>query len=306
MPVSVTSELPLPQIRMGPAFSIPPEAILGDDGHDWRAVEIAALAALQRLPDTIDTAVAWFCEVSPTDDDDAQRPRLGLVFTLGSEGLEAAAAALHEALSEYSPAWNYEGIRSLPRRAFPSLGSRGGAIFHLWVLGRRGTTAPRLVIEDGELLRTRVLSREVDPADLLDGVDEAVGVDEAGIGTDGGRMLDAYKLVFALSVCERILESDGQISEGEEEFLRRTFPQARLERLGLHDRIRFLLLRQHAAAELAASMPEDEKMVLMGLFWRAGQSDGHIGPVELQILQDAAAQLHLDWSEVETYLRDLW
>jgi len=70
--------------------------------------------------------------------------------------------------------------------------------------------------------------------------------------------------------------------------------------------VKFLLLRQHAGDTLATAMPHGEKLALMGLFWRAGESDGAVEPVQLQILEAAAFQLQLDWSEVEIYLRGIW
>ena len=76
--------------------------------------------------------------------------------------------------------------------------------------------------------------------------------------------------------------------------------------LGLQDRVRFLQLRQTAGDDLALAMPHDERLALMGLFWRAGQSDGFVDGNELQILQQSAAQLQLGWDEVEAYLRNIW
>jgi len=304
MAIRVDIQFHLPATTTGPAFSTLPVGVLGSDGQDWRGVQEATLRALGDLSREhgID-AVAWSCAVLPHQSEETHGHRLGVVFAYTGEARDAHVATLAAGLGE---GWSSEGFRAIPRRAFPSLALQEGAAYQLWVEGRRGLSAPRLVVDEGELLQTRLAAGTAKAEDFLPDVLHALGVTTPSPQSGGDDSLEAYKVVFALSVCERILEADGEIAEPEVEFLRRVFPTARLERLGLLDRIRFLSLRQEAASELTAHMTHDARLTLMGLFWRAGQSDGDVDATELQILRDAASQLHLDWDEVEAYLHEIW
>jgi uncharacterized tellurite resistance protein B-like protein len=281
--------------------------VLGASGRDWAALQRHLVDALAQLSEQHGRdGVAWVCAVPPAHAGDDARWRLGALFAFPGDVGEAHVATLEAALRRSGAAWRGEGIRAIPRRAFPTLAVSEGAVYHLWVAGRGGVTEPRLVVdEDGDLLQTRVAATAANREDYLEGALHAVAVDVAR-PPPAEDSLEACKVVFALSVCERILEADGHVDDAEVEFLRRTFPPRRLEALGLQDRLAFLLVRQKAAEVLAHELSPTDKLALMGLFWRAGQSDGSLDGAELQILRDTAVALRVEWDEVETYLRDLW
>jgi uncharacterized tellurite resistance protein B-like protein len=304
MAISVDTEFRLPEALTGPAFSVDARSVLGPE-RDWRVLQEDVLAALCRLSEAHGhDGVAWFCSLARPEASKAEQ-RLGLVVSWdGSVGDEESATVLG-ALRGTGGNWKSEGLRAIPRRAFPSVALKEGFSYQLWVEGRRGLSVPTLQFEDDDLLQARTALDDVVPDAFLPRVIHAVGVRVPPRDQDIDP-LEVHKMVFALSVCERLIEADGVVSEGEIEFLRRVFPPRRLERHGLQDRVKFLLLRQNAGDELAMGMPHGEKLSLMGLFWRAGQSDGSVDPIQLQILQDAASQLQLDWDEVEAYLRGIW
>lgn len=305
MPIDITKQFTLPRSTTGPAFSVAPAVVLGEHGTHWTAVQQMALDALHLLAGRHGTeACAWFCVIAPPTSQEGES-RLGLIFLWDSEADGEHIATLHEALRASGAPWTSAGLRPLPRRAFPSLALRQGGSLQLWVQGRTSMNAPRLEIDDGDLLQTRTSVAEAEQDDFLGGLEHASAITPEQQAFDADP-IETYKVVFALSVCERIIESDGEVTETEVEFLRRVFPQPRLHAMGLTDRVRFLGLRMRAAAALVEHLDDDAKLGLMGLFWRAGQSDGHVAREERSILRDAAAQLHLDWDVVEAYLRDLW
>jgi len=303
MAISVDTEFRLPAALTGPAFSVDARIILGPN-REWRVLEEQVLGALWRLSEAHGhDGVAWFCALAPDGSGGAQR--LGLLVSWDGPVGDEEADTLLAALRATGVNWRSEGHRAIPRRAFPCVALKEGFTYQLWVEGRRGLSVPTLAFEDDDLLQARTALEAADPTSFPPRVIHAVGI-HVPHQDEEIDPLEMHTVVFALNVCERLIEADGVVSEGEIEFLRRIFPPRRLERFGLQDRVKFLLLRQNAGEALARTMPHGEKLSLMGLFWRAGESDGAVDPVQLQILQDAAFQLQLDWEEVESYLRGIW
>ncbi len=292
MAIDVKHTLRLPACWAGAAFTTPAVT------QAWRGVQDRALDALHALSSTHDRdAAAWFCSVGAPDG-----PRLGALFVSDTEPTPAHRETLQEALGS---SWEGAGQRALPRRAFPGLAVILGTPYALWTRGVTDLRSGRLVLHEGELLPTRILARDAELRDFPVGALHAQ-VAPVGAEIDGAPRIEVLKVVFAMNVCERMAEADGELVAEELDFLQRAFPPERLRELGLHDRLRFLALRHVAGPELARALSDDEKLGLMGLFYRAGHADGVLDEAELRILREAADQLQLAPEEVDAYLEHIW
>jgi len=210
MAISVDTEFRLPAALTGPAFSVDARAVLGPD-RQWRVLQEHALTALSRLSETHGhDAVAWFCALARPDGSGAVQ-RLGLVVSWDGPVGDAEANTLLATLRGTGASWRSEGRRAIPRRAFPSVALKEGFSYQLWVEGRRGLSIPTLAFEDDDLLQARTSVEDADSTFFPPRIIHAVGIRVPHQDQDSDP-LEVHKMVFALNVCERMIEADGVVS----------------------------------------------------------------------------------------------
>lgn len=228
---------------------------------------------------------------------------LAVYFSTDARASRDDLAAFEPALAGSGLAWSVDGVMKRPRTARPVLAIVDGELVQVWLRRPDGVVAYGLAFAEQVGWRRHV-AEQAEPMDFLAEAGHAV-CRLATPNPDERRRVERLKLVFAHSVATRIVQADGVIDDGEQQFLTERFPEQRLAELGVDGDARAAVLAE-AEQQLAGLLGHHEKLGLLSTFYAACYADGRLEVRELRVLKEAAEVLGLDRSEVSAYLQRLW
>jgi uncharacterized tellurite resistance protein B-like protein len=162
----------------------------------------------------------------------------------------------------------------------------------------------RLRLRGAKIRPEQVPLADVGPDVLPDELPRVRGI-PPGYG-EADRESERMRLAFAMHFTRRIVEADGVVREGEEEFVSNVFPTDLVNRLGLDDDGVRAEYFEAAGEALRNQLGHHDKLGLVGLFFSACYSDGSLDAREMRVLREAGEMLGLTREEVVKYLRRFW
>jgi uncharacterized tellurite resistance protein B-like protein len=187
-----------------------------------------------------------------------------------------------------------------------ALVATGGALTSLW--GRnRETREPwirKLVLSEDRVVPRIVPLSSAEPDDIVTELPQAIAV--AGAYGEADREAERMRLAFARHFSHRIVEADGHVRAGEEEFLANVFPPDLVQRLGLDEADVEAEYLAAAREALPGQLGHHDKLGLVGLLFSACYADGSLDAREMRVLREAGETLGLSREAVVKYLRRFW
>lgn len=118
--------------------------------------------------------------------------------------------------------------------------------------------------------------------------------------------LDKLKVAFGLDILRRVATADGHVDDREWALIDKAWPAGTLEAYGfLEDDGPTELWREtaiRARTELAGTLPEAEKLLLLGFFYTVCMADGVLHPREMAEVHRAAEQLGVSVDRLGAHL----
>ncbi len=301
MPIDLETTVGIPPAADAVAFSTNADVLYRDDG--WLQLQRTAADALIRSQVASGTDIAaLFCVREGIDAAGLRATLVTMMFV--TEGDTHDIAAIGAGLEGSGVGWTDDGIQEIPDRAFPSLAYVDGQLHQVWLSSPGGIVALSIGWREEGPIAVPVKLEDADLSMFLPTVTHAKVV-------PGDRKkqvhshADRLKAAFAMAVSQRIMDSDGKRPEPEVEFFERTFSRRLLRSMDLEDQTTLHALQTEADAELCDHIDLEQKLGLIGLFYRVCQADGFVDDRELIELRAAATRLGLTSEQVTEYLENV-
>ncbi len=302
MPIELETTVSVPRTSEAClAFSVHASVLLSDP-RGWLALQRVAADALihSQLAGAIDAAALFSIRKGLSDDGGAVS-LISLLFVCDGEltGLDA----IHSVIDDSGLAWSSDGVQEIPDDAFPSLAFVHGALHQVWLSSPAGPASLSIGWREEGPIVIKTIAKDAAASAFLPMVRHAKvvpGDRKKQVHSREERM----KAAFAIRVCERIMDADGQ-RDAAEVFITKTFNERLLRSLDLLDDSTLDSLYDDARAELRDGIGSEDKLGLMGLFYRVCQADGFIDDRELMVLFEAGAQLGLTREQIDDYIQNV-
>lgn len=227
-----------------------------------------------------------------------------MYFVFDGPASSAHLDGLERSVRDVRPGFGAGSIERVPATGVLALLVQDGAAHALVSADGGEAYVRRLKLRGAKIRPEQVPLRDAGPDVLPDELPRVRGIPPAYGEVD--RESERMRLAFAMHFTRRIVEADGVVREGEEEFVSSVFPTDLVARLGLDDeRVRAEYFESSGEA-LRAQLGHHDKLGLVGLFFSACYSDGSLDAREMRVLREAGEMLGLTREEVVKYLRRFW
>lgn len=301
MAVNVATEVALPTNPNCVLFgTIAIEALRGRPFTDLQRVALRAAEAFHgRCGLPVSVHFGWRV-VADRQNNQLQQVTAG--FVIDGPATRDDIAALDAGIRTGLIAWSSHTVERIPANAVPSVACVRSQSYQLWTRDADELWAWRLVMYPDETIRVhRTRPPIARPDAFLSQLAHAEGV--LPPVASGETDLERMRVAWTLHMARRIVQSDGEVDEGEARFLDRVFPTDTLVTLGLsspEDQVRWF---QYASASLPDVLGHHDKLALLTLLFTVCYSDGKMAPQEMKILADAGASIGLQRNDVLEFLR---
>jgi uncharacterized tellurite resistance protein B-like protein len=227
-----------------------------------------------------------------------------MYFVFDGPASSAHLDRLERSVREVRPSYGAGSIERVPATGVLAILVRDGAAHSLVSSDGGEAYVRRLRLRGAKIRPEQVPLREAGPDVLPEELARVRGI-PPGYG-EADRESERMRLAFAMHFTRRIVEADGVVREGEEEFVSNVFPTDLVSRLGLDDEGVRAEYFEAAGEALKAQLGHHDKLGLVGLFFSACYSDGSLDAREMRVLREAGEMLGLTREEVVKYLRRFW
>ncbi|MBX2798780.1 MAG: TerB family tellurite resistance protein [Myxococcales bacterium] len=299
----VTSELPLPSNPNCVSFAADAIDILAR--RSWADVQRMAVRIATPFHDAsalpVLVGMGWRVAL---DRKNQRHTQVTTYFVFDGPATSSHLDALDAAMDAEPELYAAGSIERVPSNGVNAALLHGGTPFLPMARDSEGLWCRRLELSEGHVRPARVDANRASSDHLAGELRQILGV-RAPYG-DAERETERMRLAFARHFSTRIVEADGVVREGEEEFMNSVFPAELIASLGLDGPAAQGEYLQAAQACLAGRLGHHDKLALIGLFFSACYADGSLDAREMRVLKEAGECLGLTREEVVKYLRRFW